>query len=317
MPSLEQLQYMAGHIDGDGSIAILLPSTGRRHLGQVYIRIDKSTKNPHMLDWFKETFGGKIHNHRQLSQQRPNNSDTQTWQIECGPAIDLCKAVGPHAHIKKREFDMASRFPVDAVRRTALVEVKVSKGNYSQVFESLTAAGRHLHRDSTAVRYALKSGGLCAGHRVERHQTFTRDQVKQLIQQMHWSLRFMKQLPDDTVDSPLSLPYTAGMFDSDGCISFNGNSVSISISQKDPAIRIALQHQFGGRSHGISWHANSLWREFLELIVPYTIEKRQQIELVLSMDGNGPEIKALLNPLQRNKRKRQVGQHCLRWARMG
>lgn len=303
MTSLEDLQYMAGQVDGDGSIAILLPSTGRRHLGQVYIRITKTTKNPHMLDWFKETFGGKIHNLRLLSQQRLNNSDTQTWQIECGPAIELCKLLGPHSHIKKREFDMASRFPSDAVRRTALTEVKITKDNDSHVFESMTAAGKYLSRDSTAVRYALKSGGLCAGWRVESHQTFTRDQVKQLIEQMHWSLRFMKQLPDDPVQGPLSLPYVAGLFDAEGSISITGNSSTVLISQKDPAIRVALEQQFGGHSSNWSWRPPEAGRPFLQAIKPFCIEKLEQIELVLSMDGNGPQIKALLDPLQRNKRK--------------
>ena len=256
-----------------------------------------------MLDWFKETFGGKVYNLRPLSQQRANNSDTQTWLIECGPAIELCKALGPHAHIKKRQFDMAGRFPVDAVRRTALVEVKITRGEEVRVFESLTAAGIFLDRDSAAVRYALKSGGRCAGWHVERHQTFTRDQVKQLIEQMHWSLRFMKQLPDDPVVGPLALPYVAGLFDSDGCIALSLSGPKVSISQKDPAIRVALEQQFGGRSSGISWYAKQPCRQLLEILQPFCIEKRQQVDLALS-GGNWIEIKAKINLLQRNKRQK-------------
>ena len=302
MANLQDLQYMAGHIDGDGCISILLPSKGRRHLGQVNIRIDKTVKNPHMSQWFIDKFGGKLKAPRLLSQQRANNSDTVMWQVECGAATELCKQLAPHSHIKRREFDLASRFPSDAVRRTALISVKLQKSGLSHVFESLTAAAAFLHRDPAAVHAAMHRRGLCAGWSVERHQLFTREQVKMLIEQMHMSLRLMKRLPLGPIYSSLSLPYVAGLFDSEGSLSITGNSLSTTISQKDPAIRLALQAQFGGASSGWSWRAPQCGRPLLRLILPYCIEKRVQVELVLSIDGNGPEIKAQLDPLQRNKR---------------
>lgn len=295
---------MAGHLEGDGSVSIILPSECRRHLGFVLVRVDKTIKNPEMLHWFREKFGGKIYNFRELSTERSNNSDTLTWKLEHHAEVELCKQLVPHAHIKAREFDMAGRLPIDAVRRSALCPVRLVKGDEVRNFESHTAAGLALGRDPNAVRSALKRGGLCAGWRVEEDRLFTRSQLKQMIEQMYWSLRLMKQLPDDPVSKPLTLPYVAGLFDAEGSISISGNNgATVSISRKDPAIRIALQHQFGGRSHGIGWYVNGSWREFLELIAPYSIEKRKQIELVLSMDGNGQEIKTLIDPLQRNKRK--------------
>lgn len=304
MASVEDMQYMAGHADGDASVAILLPSNSRRHLGLVYVRIDKSVKNPHMSQWFVEKFGGKLKAPRLLSQQRPNNSDTVTWQLEGNAAVEFCRIVGLHSHIKRREFQMASKFPADAVRRTKLTAVRLRKGHIEKHFESLTRAGEFVGRDPSAIYSALHRGGLCAGWSVERHQLFTRDQVKMLIQQMHMSLRLMKKLPGEAVEGPLSLPYVAGLFDAEGSLSIMGmNSFATSISQKDPAIRVALQRQFGGASSGWSWRAPQCGRPLLRLILPYCIEKRAQVELVLSMNGNGPEIKAKLNPLQRNKRK--------------
>ena len=307
MPTVEELQYMAAHVDGDGCIQIVLPSDCRRHLGFVWIRIDKTVKNPHMLQWFVDKFGGKVAGFRALSQQRANNSDTMTWKIEHGAAIQLCKLLQPHTRIKGR------RFPVDAVRRSKLTPVTITKGDESHTFESFTKAGDYLSRTMGAVRFAMHSGGLCAGWSVsEAPRIFSRDQLKQLIEQMHWSLRFMKKIPDEPITEFLSLPYVAGLFDSEGSISILGkNSATITISQKDPAIRIALQRDYGGSGTSVgnwNWRAPK-WRSFLASIRPYCVEKAAQIDLVLAMDGNGPEVKAKLDPLQRNKRKR-VGQNC-------
>ena len=304
MASVADLQYMAGHLDGDGSVAIVLPSESRRHLGFVYVRIDKTVKNPHMLDWFVAKFGGKLKAPRLLSQQRPNNSDTVMWQLEHSVAVEFSKLIAPHCHIKRREFDLAGRFPSDAVRRTALRGVKIVKGDVEHVFESETAAALFLHRDPNAVRSAMHRQGLCAGWAVQEHHLFTREQVKQLIEQIYWCLRFMKQIPDDPINGPLALPYVAGLFDAEGSISITGNNgLSVSVSQKDPTIRIALEAQFAGRSNGVSWYAPHSGRPFLQLIQPFCIEKRQQVDLALSMAGNGLEIKALISPLQRNKRQ--------------
>lgn len=305
MPSHDQLEYMGGHMDGDGSVAIVLPSASRRHLGFVWVRITKTVKNPHMLDWFVANFGGKVHNLRPLSRQRPNNSDTLTWQLEHGEALAFCKLLSGHCRLKGRELDLAGRLPVDAIRRSALRGVKLVKGGEELVFESHTAAAAHLKRDPNAVRSAVKRGGLCAGWQALEHQVFTRQQVKQLVEQMYWCLRFMKQMPDEPISKPLSLSYAAGLFDAEGSISITGSdSMTVSISQKDPAVRIALETQFGGRSSGVKWLAPEGGRPFLALIKPYCVEKLAQVDLALAMAGDGPAVKAKLDPLQRNKRKR-------------
>ena len=305
MPTQDQVDYLIGQIEGDGCIHLSLPKKDcHRNFGTLQIKISKSTKNIPTLEWFRDTFGGVITGFSPLSERDPYHNDALVWEVKHASAVSLCKQLAPHAHIKARQFDMASRLPADAIRRTKYRPVKITRGPESHAFESCQAASMFLNRTLQAVHIAFKNGGLCAGWKVESHELFTRDQVKQLVHQMYWCLRLMKQTQEDPVTRPLSLPYVAGLFDAEGSLSIAGNRCVVRISQKDPAIRDALERQFGGKSHGIDWYTNSIWREFLGLIAPYCIEKRAQVDLVLSMNGNGAEIKAKIGPMQRNKRPR-------------
>lgn len=304
MPSLENLQYLCGQADGDGCITIFKEGG----YGSVRLDIHKTIKSITTLEWCRDTFGGCITNFDARSERNTQHSDTLTWQVKWDKAVQLCKVLAPHSQIKRDQFEMAAAFPHKAIQQTRLKGVMLTDNSGQEhSFDTSKQAAVFLACTPQAICYALKHGSICKGYSVKPSTPlFTPQQVKQLVDQMHLSLQFMKRLPDDPVPGPLPLPYVAGFFDAEGSLSIQGNDCRLSISQKFPAIRDALQHQFGGRSHGIAWYANSCWREFCELILPYSIEKRAQLELVLSMNGNGAEIKAKLSPLQRNKRKLAV-----------
>lgn len=271
--------------------------------GYIHVGMSKSTKNISTLEWCRDTFGGFISGFQPLSEKNPNHSDALVWSITCGPAIAFCNTLAAHSHLKADQLETAASFPSEAVWRRHSRGVRLIRGEEQHVCDSSKEAAKIVGCTPQAICYALAGPRKCKGWCLEPYSRMSNTELRQSVRHIWQELKRLKRVPDVAISRPLPLPYVSGLFDAEGSLSIQNSDCRVSISQKDPAIRTALQHQFGGRSHGISWYVNGSWREFLELIAPYSIEKRKQIELVLGMNGNGPEVKALLDPLQRNKRK--------------
>jgi len=78
----------------------------------------------------------------------------------------------------------------------------------------------------------------------------------------------------------LTLPYIAGIFDAEGCITFDG-SIRVKLAQRSSPSLLGMIHEFfGGRgsvenNDYIVWHAADA-ASVLELIEPYLVYKRDQ-----------------------------------------
>jgi len=100
----------------------------------------------------------------------------------------------------------------------------------------------------------------------------------------------------------LSNEYVAGFFDGEGCVSINTTGrCTISITQKNPEVLYLIQKQYGGNVH-CKWKKHfecSHWLtngkqdviRFLNLIKPYVVVKKKEIDLglqaaALVRDGN-------------------------------
>lgn len=98
----------------------------------------------------------------------------------------------------------------------------------------------------------------------------------------------------DIIDD-LPNSYYAGIFDSDGCIGITGfNQVKVSLNQKYKAICENMEKKFTGEIQKTKnrdiyrWSIGNKDRcfNFLNCILPYSIEKKPQIEIVLDMKCN-------------------------------
>lgn len=88
----------------------------------------------------------------------------------------------------------------------------------------------------------------------------------------------------------LSNEYMAGLFDGEGCIVLTTNGQGrVFLTQKDPAILRLIQVQFGGNIHSknngkcynLSISKKELMLTFLRAIQPYSIIKRNKVEIAI------------------------------------
>ena len=92
----------------------------------------------------------------------------------------------------------------------------------------------------------------------------------------------------------------------DGYLQARGNSIYISVSQTYPAILDAFSKQFGGGRSKSEWYLLKGASRLLKAIAPFMIEKRQQADLLLNMNGNGAYVQRLLRQFKGNQTKKST-----------
>lgn len=105
--SVEQLAYLAGIVDGEGSIYIgnfsSNPKTGTLHY-QTNMEVTNTDEN--LINWLKETFGGRINKY--TFKQLPKNSRRPVFRwIVSGELIAyLCNLIQPYLVIKRAQCEI-------------------------------------------------------------------------------------------------------------------------------------------------------------------------------------------------------------------
>jgi hypothetical protein len=96
MWSQTDLAYLAGFIDGEGTICIF-GYHGRRHSA---LRVAAYNTNRDVLDWIALTFGGRVY----AVKRRPSNRrQSFVWQISARPAVAIIDACMPYFRIKAQQ----------------------------------------------------------------------------------------------------------------------------------------------------------------------------------------------------------------------
>lgn len=115
-----RVPYLAGFIDGEGSIAVGVnrnPKGERRW----YLRLSAHQTNPAPLFILKEVFGGSVH-----LQRRPDRKTIYEWVVSSMEAYEAIKALRPYLIVKAEEADAGVEFQelllARGTRRTALTE---------------------------------------------------------------------------------------------------------------------------------------------------------------------------------------------------
>lgn len=97
MLSETEKAYLAGLIDGEGSISLI--QTQNRPGPQLKISIGNT--NPVMIDWIHSNVGRGFIHFRELSKKNPKHKDSYVWTVSHGDAEWVLKEVYPYLVIKK------------------------------------------------------------------------------------------------------------------------------------------------------------------------------------------------------------------------
>lgn len=99
-----ELAYLAGIVDGEGSIFIAKNSA--RLQGSYTLRLSVTSTDRVLIDWIHARFGGNT-----CSQRKPNRwSPAYHWRLSGPHAKQLLEAIGPYLVIKRVKADWAIAF---------------------------------------------------------------------------------------------------------------------------------------------------------------------------------------------------------------
>lgn len=105
----EILAYMAGIIDGEGSI-MLWKNKNSKKRGQYNLRINVSSTDKCLIDWINTHFAGHCYMVNAPSRQNPNWKKQFLWQLPSPNLLTFMIELVPFLIIKKERFQIAIKF---------------------------------------------------------------------------------------------------------------------------------------------------------------------------------------------------------------
>lgn len=99
------LAYIAGIIDGEGSIMIT-KTIQDKYLWYV-LRVSVGSTNEWLPCFLKIAYGGYIYKKR---DKRPQNSQCWEWDLQSRQALVFLQDILPYLHLKKPQAELAIRF---------------------------------------------------------------------------------------------------------------------------------------------------------------------------------------------------------------
>lgn len=104
-----KFSYLAGIIDGEGSISIEIQSQSVRHNRKVdyySLRLKVINTNMPLLNWIYENFGGKISPRKLVPGRRP----CYTWDLCSHKAAQVLQDCAPYMIVKKNHAEVFLQF---------------------------------------------------------------------------------------------------------------------------------------------------------------------------------------------------------------
>ena len=107
----EKLCYLAGIIDGEGSIMLWMNKGDPKIRGQFNLRVNVSTTDKCLMDWLKENFQGTVYEINAPSRKaNPHWKKQYIWQVNRPQILDLLKNINEFLIIKKERCQIAIEF---------------------------------------------------------------------------------------------------------------------------------------------------------------------------------------------------------------
>ena len=112
------IAYLAGIIDGEGSITISRAKDKKSSRKiQHLLKLSVGNNSLFLLGWIKEKFGGNIH-----SNGGGENARCFRWCVGCKEAVPILKQVYPHLKIKNKQALVVFNFNQLLVERGFLID---------------------------------------------------------------------------------------------------------------------------------------------------------------------------------------------------
>jgi len=104
--SIEDIAYLAGIIDGEGSIYIGNFSKSKKGVPYYQTNIEVTNTSKNLINWLQKTFDGCISKYTR--KQLPNNSrkDVYRWIIHGELVTHICELIYPFSQCKKKEIEI-------------------------------------------------------------------------------------------------------------------------------------------------------------------------------------------------------------------
>lgn len=156
--STEKLAYLAGIIDGEGSIYIGCYSsnkkTGMPHY-QTVINICNTEES--LIDWLVLNFGGSRRSY--TPNQTPKNSRRKvySWNVWSKSLEEICQAIFPYIVIKKRELEI-----MIAIRKTFIPKIPTKTFGQPKTPEDILALRRSLYLELKSLHNRNYHNKPCA-----------------------------------------------------------------------------------------------------------------------------------------------------------
>ncbi len=106
--SIEDLAYLAGLMDGDGSI-VFAPMNNRFY----YLNIHVTLTHFPTVKWLHSVFGGSVQN---IPSNKLSGRPALRWQASHHLAIKILEPVLPYLHVKKEQGTLALAFATNPIR---------------------------------------------------------------------------------------------------------------------------------------------------------------------------------------------------------
>lgn len=105
---LMDLAYLAGIIDGEGTIGITVSKPYKDRISpsfKVYVSVTMTDPNiPYLIYGI---FGGSVNNY---PSRHEHHKPTTIWRSSCSTAVLVCKTLHPYLRLKKQQAEMAIDF---------------------------------------------------------------------------------------------------------------------------------------------------------------------------------------------------------------
>lgn len=111
MNQREKLAYLAGIIDGEGSIMIWKSEIDPKRRGQFNLRINVSSTDKCLMDWLVDNFGNKYRESKSPSRMaKPHWKKQYIWEVNRPNILNILKDIYEFLVIKKERCKIAIEF---------------------------------------------------------------------------------------------------------------------------------------------------------------------------------------------------------------
>ena len=105
----EKLIYLAGIIDGEGSIIIWSNVGPNKTRGKYNLKVYVSSTDKILIDWIQENFGGHTYTNNAPSRKQ-HWKTSYLWVIDRPKTLEFLKEIHPFLIIKKERCEIAIKF---------------------------------------------------------------------------------------------------------------------------------------------------------------------------------------------------------------